>query len=92
MAGNHPHVVQGVEWFETGFAAYALGNFVFDQDWSVETTEGVVLEATFRGTRLAAVRFLPVRIEDRSRTVPLTGADARRVLGRMMDAAARLSE
>jgi poly-gamma-glutamate synthesis protein (capsule biosynthesis protein) len=92
VVGNHPHVVQAATPLADGYVAFALGNFIFDQDWSVETTEGVVLEATFRGTRLAAVRFLPVRIEDRLRTVPLAGDDARRVLGRMMDATARLGE
>ena len=30
VVGNHPHVVQAVEAFPTGFVDYALGNFVFD--------------------------------------------------------------
>jgi poly-gamma-glutamate synthesis protein (capsule biosynthesis protein) len=34
VVGNHPHVVHAIEAFPTGFAGYALGNFVFDQDWS----------------------------------------------------------
>ena len=26
---------------------YSMGNFVFDQNWSVETSEGLVIESTF---------------------------------------------
>jgi poly-gamma-glutamate synthesis protein (capsule biosynthesis protein) len=92
VVGNHPHAVQAAAPLGDGYVAYALGNFIFDQDWSPEPTEGVVLEATFRGARLVAVRFLPVRTEGRLRTVPLTGADAGRVLARMMEAAARLDD
>src|SRR4029077_8890507 len=32
VIGNHPHVVQGVETLPNGVVAYALGNFVFDQN------------------------------------------------------------
>ena len=28
------------------FVAYALGNFVFDQAWSLETQQGALLEVT----------------------------------------------
>ena len=92
VVGNHPHAVQAAAPLADGYVAYALGNFLFDQDWSPEPTESVLLEALFRGPRLAAVRFLPVRTEDQLRTVPLPDADARRVLARMMDAAARLAD
>jgi poly-gamma-glutamate synthesis protein (capsule biosynthesis protein) len=83
VAGNHPHVVQGVEWFETGFAAYALGNFVFDQEWSVETQQGAVLEATFHGSRLAGVRLIPVRIRDMYQPTWASGTEGRSILDRM---------
>ena len=39
------------------FVAYALGNFVFDQDWSLETQQGALLEVTFTGARLTATRY-----------------------------------
>lgn len=90
VAGNHPHVVQAAAPLGDGYVAYALGNFVFDQDWSQETTEGMVLEATFRGTTLAAVRLLPVRIRNRLQPAFLSGDDARGVLRRVIDAAGRL--
>jgi poly-gamma-glutamate capsule biosynthesis protein CapA/YwtB (metallophosphatase superfamily) len=88
--GNHPHVVQAATPHGDGYVAYALGNFLFDQDWSRETMEGVLLETTFHGARLAAVRFVPYRIENRLQPVPAQGDDALRVLGRMIAAAAAL--
>lgn len=90
VVGNHPHVVQAAAPVGDGYVAYALGNFLFDQDWSQETMEGVLLETTFHGQRLAAVRFIPYRIEGRLQPVPLDGEAAQRVLQRMMKAAAAL--
>lgn len=68
VIGNHPHRVQGVEIFPNGaVAAYALGNFVFDQAWSdgtQYTIQGVMLRAVFRGARLDRVELLPIHIYD----------------------------
>ena len=40
----------------------SLGNFVFDMDFMEETMEGLVLEATFWGSRLMAADFVPYRM------------------------------
>jgi hypothetical protein len=52
----------------------------------------VILEATFRGPRLVAVQFTPLRIIGRLQPVFLSPADAdgRKILKRITDAAARL--
>lgn len=47
VLGSHPHVVQGIEVYEDGLIAYSLGNLIFDQDWSRETTLGLLLEISF---------------------------------------------
>lgn len=60
VIGNQAHVVQAVEAFPGGVVAYGLGNFVFDQDWSMETRQGVVFEAVFRGDMLESWRLLPI--------------------------------
>ncbi|MBN1494634.1 AmmeMemoRadiSam system protein B [Candidatus Peregrinibacteria bacterium] len=48
VLGHHPHVVQTMEIYESKPIFYSLGNFVFDQYFSVDTQEGlgvgVVLE------------------------------------------------
>ena len=64
IVGNHPHWVQAHEQIGSTFVAYALGNFVFDQDWSLETQQGAVLEATFTGTRLTSTRYTAIHIYD----------------------------
>lgn len=92
VVGNHPHVVQAALPVGDGYVAFGLGNFVFDQDWSVETTEGVVLEATFRGSTLAAVRFLPHHIVGRLQPIFVGPAEGRHILQRMMTAAAKITD
>jgi poly-gamma-glutamate synthesis protein (capsule biosynthesis protein) len=68
IVGNNPHRVQGVETFPNGaVVAYALGNFVFDQQWSdgtQYTVQGMMVKATFRGTQLANVELIPIHIYD----------------------------
>ncbi len=68
VVGNHPHRVQGVETLPNGaVVAYALGNFVFDQEWSdgtQYTIQGILLQAHFRGADLVEVNLLPIHIYD----------------------------
>ncbi len=64
VIGNHAHWVQAHERIGGMFVAYALGNFVFDQDWSLETQQGAMLEVTFTGTRVTATRYMPVHVWD----------------------------
>ncbi len=90
VVGNHPHVVQAVEWRADGFVAYALGNFVFDQDWSTETQQGAVLEATYIGAKLVGVRLLPIRIVDMHQPVWAQPAEGRSILERMRAASEAL--
>lgn len=61
IVGNHPHVVQPIEELEGGLVAYALGNFVFDQDPEA-TRHGLVLEAEFGRDGLQTWRTLPIEI------------------------------
>ena len=44
---------------ETHFAIGSHGNFFFDQSWSRETMEGVIVEATFSGKKLVQFRLHP---------------------------------
>jgi len=46
VIGHHPHIIQKMERYKGGWIAYSLGNFVFDQGFSEETMEGLVLEIT----------------------------------------------
>lgn len=46
IIGHHPHVVQNIEVYKDVLIVYSLGNFVFDQYFSQEVQEGLVLELT----------------------------------------------
>jgi poly-gamma-glutamate capsule biosynthesis protein CapA/YwtB (metallophosphatase superfamily) len=90
VVGNHPHVVQGLEWPRDSLIAYALGNFVFDQDWSLETQQGVVLEVVFHGERAVGARLLPHRIVDDHRPEWASPSEGRSILERMRVASEKL--
>jgi hypothetical protein len=63
VVGGHPHWVQGVESVRGVPVLHSLGNFVFDMDFAPETMEGVLLEATWWGAELRAVRLVPYRMD-----------------------------
>ena len=63
VIGNHPHVIQGMCEIEGVPVFYSLGSFVFDQDWSVETQQGIVVVVTFEGTELRDYQVIPVHID-----------------------------
>jgi len=44
VIGHHPHVIQDTEVYKDGFIAYSLGNFIFDQAFSENTMQGMLLE------------------------------------------------
>jgi poly-gamma-glutamate synthesis protein (capsule biosynthesis protein) len=91
VVGNHPHWVQAHERIGGMFVAYALGNFVFDQDWSVETQQGAMLEVTFTGTRLTKTRYLPIRIYDEYQPRLADPAEASVIIDRIESASAALT-
>lgn len=47
VVGAHPHVVQTMEVYKGAAIFYSLGNFMFDQDFSWETTHGLLVHANF---------------------------------------------
>ena len=90
VVGNQAHWVQAVELGESSFMAYALGNFVFDQTHTPEHTQGYLLEATFWGKQLTAVRLVPYQIEDKFKPTFVTGATRAKILGDVFRASEEL--
>ena len=66
VIGGHSHWASAMEIIDGRPVLYGIGNFVFDQNWSVETAQGLVVEATFIGARLVALRLHPTQILDQS--------------------------
>lgn len=81
VVGNHPHWYQGIEWYspdannliaEQRRSAtakpifYALGNTVFDQEWSIETKRGYLAKLHFNGTEIQKdkLEIFPIGIRD----------------------------
>lgn len=83
VIGNHPHWFQAVEQYHEGLIAYSHGNFVFDQEWSIETKQGIVGRYTFYDDQLLAVEFLPIRIEDYGQPHFLVGDEKASILAKL---------
>ncbi len=85
VVGNHPHAVQPLVEQGGGLAAFALGNFVFDQDWSIETMQSVLLEVGFNAERIIGYRVRPVviRLNHRPQFVDPAGREGRQILTRL---------
>lgn len=82
VIGHHPHVLQGIEWYEGKLIAYSLGNLVFDQDF-LATFPSAMLRIISDGTRVLEARVLPIML-DRYRPIPVAGRVAQQII-RMID-------
>ena len=63
------------------------GNFLFGQEWSQQTQEGVLLELAFRGTELAQARMHPyIMLEQAQTNLTDPETDGLYVLNRIYEA------
>jgi len=60
IIGSHPHVVQDVGLYNNKLIIYSLGNFVFDQTFSEETQEGLIVSGTVT-SKTIKITFLPLK-------------------------------
>ena len=61
IIGHHPHVTQPIERYKDAYIAYSLGNFVFDQGFSEETMEGLLLKVLIEDDKVKKV--IPIEIK-----------------------------
>lgn len=64
VIGHHPHVVQDSEIYKDKYIYYSLGNLIFDQDWSVPTTKGLVLLVTIENDEIISIEEKNILIEN----------------------------
>ena len=76
VLGNHPHWTQAIERYNGKLIIYSMGNFVFDQDWSEETLEGMLLHLYWRAGKLVSMRFRPTKDHNRCAPAVMTPAEA----------------
>ena len=67
VIGHHPHVIQPSEYYKEKYIIYSLGNFVFDQNFSAETMEGLVVEVEFDKDKISAIKERKVKIDEKYR-------------------------
>lgn len=83
VIGNHPHWIQPIEIYKGKLITYAHGNYIFDQIWSKETTEGVIGRYTFYGKQLIDVEYLPIKIIDYGQAYFLEGTEKQEIIDMM---------
>ncbi len=92
VIGNHPHWIQGMEYYQEKPILYALGNTVFDQEWSEETKKGIIAELVFKGTKIQDIVIHPVKISDYGRAELLDGKEKEEVLDIFQKASSDLAQ
>lgn len=63
VVGSHPHVLQGLEYYEGKWIAYSLGNFIFTTNDHPPTWKGAILEAQCSQDRKCELRLNPVWVK-----------------------------
>ncbi len=71
VIGSHPHVVQEYEEYQGVPIYYSLGNFIFDQYFTDEVRNGLLLRATFDIYGVVDVIEVPIHLEKDGRTCPV---------------------
>jgi poly-gamma-glutamate synthesis protein (capsule biosynthesis protein) len=66
VLGGHSHVAGAIEDIDGVPVLYSLGNLIFDQHWSTNTMESMLVEATFHGGTLVSLELVPYIIHDTS--------------------------
>ena len=61
--GHHPHVWQEEEVYRGRPIFYSLGNFVFDQSWSWETSHSQVVRLRLTKDKIVEMEKLPIEIK-----------------------------
>ena len=64
VLGHHPHVIQPVEKYKQGWIAHSLGNFIFDQNFSEETMEGILLEVIVENKKIQKISQIKIEISE----------------------------
>ena len=64
--GHHPHVYQEYEIYKNKPIFYSLGNFIFDQNWSVPTSNSNIIRLTLDKNNIVDIQKFPIEIKHNS--------------------------
>ena len=100
VIGNHPHWIKPIELYNGKLITYGHGNFIFDQEWSQKTKEGVVGRYTFYLSEgkvssayeidLIDAKYLPVEIVNYGQPYFLEGEKKQKILDEMYSESLKL--
>jgi poly-gamma-glutamate synthesis protein (capsule biosynthesis protein) len=79
VIGAHPHVMQGAEYYQGGFIAYSLGNFVFE----AYDNGQAFLRLWIGAEGVRAYAWEPYRVALSGRPIPATATEAHLILAGM---------
>jgi B12-binding domain/radical SAM domain protein len=85
VIGQHPHTIQSMESYNGKLIAYSLGNFVFDQRFSEQVRDGVVLKCTFKKNVPVSAKLVPYRISNTCQTVPFKEGRGQYILDKLFE-------
>lgn len=96
VAGNHPHILQGVEAYKGRAIFYAMGNFVLDHAhpmFAPTVKESILVKCFIEGKEIARLAFVPVLIGADGKPGILEGREekCREILGIMERLAGKLN-
>lgn len=57
IIGHHPHIVQKIEKYKDKYIFYSLGNFIFDQNFSLGTMKGGLVEVEIENKKIKNIYF-----------------------------------
>ena len=80
VLSEHPHVIEGVEFYRKKLIAYSLGNFVFSQGHA-PGHDSMMLTIQIGPHGIASVKARPTFIGNSGAPKFATGSNARRILG-----------
>ncbi len=63
VLGHHPHLIQGIERYGTGYIVYSLGNFIFD-GWRPEERDSFLFACTLSAVGVHEPYLIPLVIKN----------------------------
>ncbi len=83
ILGSHPHVVQKAEKYRGKYIFHSLGNFIFDQLWSLETRESIIAKIYISENKVERLIFLPAFIDDNCFPSPIRGEAGQKIIEKL---------
>lgn len=90
VLSEHPHVIQGIEFYQDKLIAYSLGDFVFDH-YSRKTGESFILQFELGDEGVTDVTATPTYLDEYGAPSVVTGDEAQAILSRLEEISAGMN-